>query len=217
MRCCAMSGTYDSMAVEPVTSVWSLLTPGLVFAAVTAVALALRAALLNRVRFWAGATATAGPVLRGVRGPSALWCVVLGLAVAGAVADMPIRHAAALHALLEALVILSITVTLAGVLGAFVAAASERKGLGLGVTGVAQTAVRLSVYSVGGLVLVSSLGVQVAPLVTALGVGGLAVALALQDTLGNLFAVLHLLTDRPIRIGDWVRIGDATEGRVEDI
>jgi small-conductance mechanosensitive channel len=197
-------------------SAWPLLAPIALFAAVTAVALAFRAALLRRARVWAAATGAAGPVLRGVRAPSALWCVVLGLAAAAGVVDRPARYAATLRALLEALVILSLTVTLAGVLAAFVAAAGERRGLGLGVTGFAQTAVRLGVYLVGGLVLVSSLGVQVAPLVTALGIGGLAVALALQDTLGNLFAVLHLLTDRPIRIGDWVRIGE-TEGRVEDI
>ena len=199
------------------TALWPLLGPVLMFAAVTAVALALRAGLMSRARHWAGATVGQSPVLRGVRGPSALWCVVLGLAAAVAIADLPDRYVAPLRTLLEALVILSITVTLAGVLASFVAAASERKGLGLGVTGFAQTSVRVVVFSVGVLVLLSSLGIQVAPLVAALGVGGLAVALALQDTLGNLFAVLHLLTDRPIRIGDWVKIADAIEGRVEDI
>lgn len=205
------------MTVETMTALWPLLAPLLVFAVVSAAALALRAGLLNRARHWAGPPVSQSSVLRGVRGPSALWCVVLGLATAVAIADLPDRYAVTLRTVLEALVILSITVTLAGLLAAFVAAASERKGLGLGVTGFAQTAVRLSVYVVGGVVLVSTLGVQVAPLVAALGVGGLAVALALQDTLGNLFAVIHLLTDRPIRIGDWVKIAETIEGRVEDI
>jgi len=70
---------------------------------------------------------------------------------------------------------------------------------------------------VGGLVLLGALGVQITPLLTALGVGGLAVALALQDTLGNLFAGLHLLADRPIRVGDYVKIGDSIEGFVVDV
>src|SRR6266581_791832 len=212
-----MSGTYDSMAADSIMSMWPFLGPVVAFTTVTAAALALRAGFMSRARHWAGAPVQGSQVLRGVRGPSALWCVVLGLAVAVAIADLPDRYAVTLRTVLEALVILSITVTLAGVLAAFVAAASERRGLGLGVTGFAQTSVRLVVYIVGGLVLVSSLGVQVAPLVAALGVGGLAVALALQDTLGNLFAVMHLLTDRPIRIGDWVKIADTIEGRVEDL
>jgi small-conductance mechanosensitive channel len=48
-------------------------------------------------------------------------------------------------------------------------------------------------------------------------VGGLAVALALQDTLSNLFAGLHLLMDKPIRVGDYVRLETGQEGHVVDI
>src|SRR5256886_13690501 len=66
-------------------------------------------------------------------------------------------------------------------------------------------------------VLLSVLGVHVTPILTALGVGGLAVALALQDSLANLFAGLHLLADKPIRVGDYVKIADAVEGYVVDI
>ena len=75
-------------------------------------------------------------------------------------------------------------------------------------TGLFRTAVRAVVLSIGLLVLLDSLGIQITPLLTALGVGGLAVALALQDTLSNLFAGVHLLADRPIRVGDYVRIAD---------
>jgi small-conductance mechanosensitive channel len=73
------------------------------------------------------------------------------------------------------------------------------------------------VFAVGVLVLLSALGLQITPVLTALGVGGLAVALALQDTLANLFAGLHLLADKPIRVGDYVKVGDAAEGFVIDI
>jgi small-conductance mechanosensitive channel len=73
------------------------------------------------------------------------------------------------------------------------------------------------VWVVGGLVLLDSLGVQITPLLTALGVGGLAVALALQDTLSNLFAGVHLLADKPIRVGDYVKIDDSIEGWVIDV
>src|SRR2546429_328365 len=69
----------------------------------------------------------------------------------------------------------------------------------------------------GVLVLLSVLGIHITPILTALGVGGLAVALALQDSLANLFAGMHLLADKPIRVGDYVKIADTTEGYVVDI
>src|SRR5256885_711422 len=58
---------------------------------------------------------------------------------------------------------------------------------------------------------------HIPPILTALGVGGLAVAPALQDSLANLFAGMHLLADKPIRVGDYVKIADTTEGYVVDI
>src|SRR6266404_164685 len=66
--------------------------------------------------------------------------------------------------------------------------------------------------------IVLGLFVAITPILTALGVGGLAVALALQDTLSNLFAGLHLLADKPIRVGDYVRLSaESVEGYVVDV
>ncbi len=67
-------------------------------------------------------------------------------------------------------------------------------------------------------VLVSdALGISLAPALTALGVGSLAVALALQDTLSNFFAGLYLLLDKPIRPGEFVRLEGGQEGYVDQI
>ena len=67
-------------------------------------------------------------------------------------------------------------------------------------------------------VLVSdAMGISLAPALTALGVGSLAVALALQDTLANFFAGVYLLLDKPIRPGDFVKIDSGSEGYVETI
>jgi small-conductance mechanosensitive channel len=73
------------------------------------------------------------------------------------------------------------------------------------------------IYLVGFLVLLAHLGISIAPLLTALGVGGLAVALALQDTLANLFAGLHILVEKSIRVGDFIRLETGQEGYVDDI
>ncbi|MGC8794846.1 MAG: mechanosensitive ion channel family protein, partial [Bryobacteraceae bacterium] len=61
------------------------------------------------------------------------------------------------------------------------------------------------------------LRVSITPMLTALGIGGLAVALALQDTLANFFAGLHILVERPIFVGDYIRLESGQEGVVTDI
>ena len=196
-----------------------LFWPVVALVVVTVAALLFRNALILGFRRWTGQRATEDSlVLQAIRLPSLLWCVVLGLFVAIEMAELPPRLAVQIHAVLEAAIILSVTMTVAGVLGSLVAAASERRALAVGVTGLFRTSVRLVVLVVGGLVLLSSLGIAVTPILTALGVGGLAVALALQDTLSNLFAGIHLLADKPIRVGDYVRLSaENVEGHVVDV
>jgi small-conductance mechanosensitive channel len=208
-----MGATYDSMAL-----MWALLWPGVAFLVVLAAALAFRAALFAGFRHWSGRSTRESLFLQSIGVPSVLWCIVLALFVAIELADLPRRLASQVQAVLEAAIILSVTITLAGVLASLVASASERRALGVGVTGLAQTSVRLVVLIIGGLVLLSSLGIAITPLLTALGVGGLALALAMQDTLSNLFAGMHLLADRPIRVGDYVRLSvESVEGYVADV
>ncbi|MBN2745075.1 MAG: mechanosensitive ion channel family protein [Marinilabiliaceae bacterium] len=73
------------------------------------------------------------------------------------------------------------------------------------------------VYVLGGLIILQSMGISITPLLTALGVGGLAVALALQDTLSNLFAGLQILAARNIQPGDYIQLESADEGVVVDV
>jgi small-conductance mechanosensitive channel len=199
---------------------WQLFWPGVTALAVTISALLFRAALVRALRQWLGPTNALHVLLGAVRFPSMLWCIVFGLFVAIQTVDaflLPRRIAVQLNLVLEVAVILSATFTVAAVLGTLVAAAGERRALGVGVTGLARAAVRVFVLVIGGLIMLDVLGVKITPLLTALGVGGLAVALALQDTLSNLFAGVHLLADRPIRVGDYVKIADAIEGHVVDV
>jgi small-conductance mechanosensitive channel len=196
---------------------WQLFLPTLAFVAVTIGALVARGLLLSTLRRSTPGSGAAA-LAESIRLPSLLWAVVIGFYVGLETADLPARLAEQFRHVLRAATILSVTITAAGVAGTLVARAGERRALTAAVTGWAHTSVRLGILLVGTLVLMSSLGIQVAPILTALGVGGLAVALALQDTLSNLFAGLHLLADRPIRIGDYVKILEGNvEGYVVDI
>jgi len=208
------------MLLHELSRLWPLFWPAITFLIATLIALAIRGALLGSLRRWPPGDSIA-LMTSAVRGPSFLWCVALGLYVANEVAVdaqlLPAHWHARIAVVLEALIVLSITVMLAGLSGRLMAGLSERSALGAGVTGLAQTTSRVLVFVLGFLVVLSLVGIQITPVLTALGVGGVAVALALQDTLANLFAGVHIIVDRPIRVGDYVKVGDAGEGSVTDI
>ena len=68
----------------------------------------------------------------------------------------------------------------------------------------------------GVLILLGAIGINLTPVLAGLGVGGIAVALASQKTLENLFGGMMVIGDSPIRIGNFCRVGTMT-GTVEDI
>jgi small-conductance mechanosensitive channel len=102
-------------------------------------------------------------------------------------------------------------------------AGSAVRQIALSRSGVAQSAsifvniTRVLVLMIGILVLLQSLGISITPLLTALGVGGLAVALALQDTLANLFAGIHILASKKVQPGDYIKLASGEDGYIVDI
>jgi small-conductance mechanosensitive channel len=202
------------------SAMWRLFWPGVALVLAMAAALAVRAVLLSVLKRWTGRANGVAAFLEAVRLPSVLWCGVLavyvGVEVARQLERLPPRLSEQLGLVLQAAVIVSVTITIAGVVGTLIRRAGESRAIGGAVTGLAQTAASALVLVVGALILLSAIGVEITPILTALGVGGLAVALALQDTLSNLFAGMHLLADKPVRVGDYVKIADI-EGFVVDV
>jgi small-conductance mechanosensitive channel len=200
-------------------SLADLASPALVALAVIGVALLVRTLTLGQLAAIARRRGreTADLFWHALRLPSVLWCAVLGLYAGVGAATLPPRLAGRVETVLQALIIVSVTLTAANLLAALVSRFGERRTIAVGVTGLAQTVARVTALVVGGLILLGQLGISIAPVLTALGVGALAVALALQDTLSNLFAGIHLLADRPIRVGDFVRLDAGVEGFVVDI
>ncbi|MSQ33679.1 MAG: mechanosensitive ion channel family protein [Dehalococcoidia bacterium] len=77
--------------------------------------------------------------------------------------------------------------------------------------------VMAGVYGLGAIFLLNQLGVNIAPLLAGLGIGGLAIALAFQSTLGNFFAGTNIATDGAIKVGDFIEVGDGLQGTVREI
>jgi small-conductance mechanosensitive channel len=84
------------------------------------------------------------------------------------------------------------------------------------VTGLTQNVARILVMALGCMIILNEVGVEITPLLTVLGVGGLAVGLALQDPLSNLFSGLFISLSGQIRVGDFVELEDGRAGHVVD-
>jgi small-conductance mechanosensitive channel len=85
------------------------------------------------------------------------------------------------------------------------------------VTTLTQNLAQIAVVILGALILLNHFNVSITPILTALGVGGLAVALALQDTLSNLFGGFYVAIARQVRLGDYIKLNTGEEGYVTDI
>ena len=81
---------------------------------------------------------------------------------------------------------------------------------------LARSAGKLIVSAIGMIFVLQNLGVNITSLIAALGIGGLSIAFAAQDTLKNLFGGATIFADKPFEIGDWVIVDDI-EGTVEQI
>jgi small-conductance mechanosensitive channel len=190
-----------------------------VFVGVTVLVFIARKMLLHLLVRWTQKTKTHFDdlLLKAIRIPSLYWCIAVGLYFAIGTSDLPIQYVAYSFKAIHVLVILSITLVAANISARLVTYSIEKAQIPIPLTGLSQVMIKGTILTVGILVLLDTLGISITPLITALGVGGLAVALALQDTLSNLFSGLHILMEKTIRIGDFVKLESGQEGYISDI
>lgn len=113
-------------------------------------------------------------------------------------------------------IIISITYVSANIASGLIQLAAGGH-LGMASTSIFRVLAKMGVWSLGIAVMLRQVGIPIGPIIAALSVGGLAVALALQDTLANLFAGIHIIMSRQVKIGDLIKLETGTEGVVEDI
>lgn len=82
--------------------------------------------------------------------------------------------------------------------------------------GAVEFLARMVMWAIILMVALDNLGIQVTALITGLGIGGIAIALAVQNILGDLFAALAIVVDKPFVVGDTIAV-DTLSGKVEDI
>lgn len=148
---------------------------------------------------------------------SPVWSLLLGAYIALSLWPLPPVWVAAASRALYVLAWLSVTVVAAGLSGRLIALYGRQFQHALPMTSLTENIIRILIVILGGLMILNGMGISITPLLTALGVGGIAVALALQDTLSNLFAGLYLAMSGHVRVGDFIRLDSGQEGYVADI
>lgn len=79
------------------------------------------------------------------------------------------------------------------------------------------TIFRVLIYASGLLIILDYCNISIAPIITAMGVGGMAVAFGVRETLENIFSGLQLLLSKQMRVGDYIKLSTGDEGKVVDI
>jgi len=156
-------------------------------------------------------------IVRSLRGWIIFWFILAGisLAVHHLVADALALNV--INKILLVLTIFSITMVFANIAVGFVDSFSGKIKEAIPKTTILTNITRIFVFLIGVLIIFNALGISIAPILAGLGIGGLAVALALQDTLSNLFAGLQIIVSRQLRPGDYVQLSSGEEGYVVDI
>ncbi len=208
-----MSGLFSP------TTLVSYAVPLLVFFATLMAGYVLRRIIFNRLQKWSRHTASPidDIVIGAVKGPFIIWCVMLGVYFALEISQVPEEIVHMAGKILFALGVLSVSVAFANIVTQLINAYSRKVGNAFPVTSLTQNIARIVIFTVGVLIILNGFGVPITPMLATLGIGGLAVALALQDTLSNLFSGFYIIASRQIKVGDYIKLESGEEGYVTDI
>ena len=115
------------------------------------------------------------------------------------------------------ILILSITLSISKMLVGLFNLWAEKQGQGFPSTTMFTNFVYIIVWGIGLMIILDSLKIAITPILTALGVGGLAISLALKDTLSDIFSGLHILLSGKVQPGDFAELDSGERGYITNI
>ncbi|MFC2021687.1 mechanosensitive ion channel family protein [Chloroflexota bacterium] len=156
-------------------------------------------------------------VINSIRGPSFIWFLMLAIYLSLEISKLPENIVGIAGKILLVLSIASITLVISNIAVTYIQFQAKRTKTVTPVTSLMENVTRIVIYILGILIIIYNLNIQLTPIFATLGIGGLAVALALQGTLSDLFAGFYISASRQIRVGDYVKLESGEEGYVTDI
>ncbi len=155
--------------------------------------------------------------INALRGVPVSWCMGVGVYWSIKTIDFFPAIAQFLSYVLFGIIVFTLTRVASRTLTGFIEIKTNAGGVPFPKTTLLSSILSGIIYAMGILIVLQYAGISVAPILTAMGVGGAALALGMQETLSNIFSGLQIILSRQIRIGDYVRIAAGEEGRVTDI
>lgn len=156
-----------------------------------------------------------------LRGMPLIWSTLAGIYVGVMVAHLSTESSSFLMRLLHIPLILSITLMTVRLSTGLIGLHNERRGKSGTTVSLARSLTTAIIALIGVLIILQSLGISVTPALAALGITGLAVSLALEETLSNVFSGVYIILSRQNQPGDYVRLKiderDHVEGYITDI
>ncbi len=193
--------------------------PALYFSLSLIVLLIVKRMLFSLLTKWASSTSfdIDDIVVNALRKPSFFIVLAISILIAFQYTSFSEKWQVFITKSVNVIIIFAFTLGVANIGGALLQKYVRSANIPLAPTGLTYIIIKGLFVLIGVLIILNYLGISIAPILTTLGVGGLAVALALQDTLSNLFAGMQILIERSVRVGDFVKIDEGIEGYVEDI
>lgn len=155
--------------------------------------------------------------LGAIESASFLWFILVGVYIALNYTPLSNDLVGTIRIIVFAFIILSVTLTLSRIAVGMLELYAKKTDGALPSTTMLTNLTRIIIVVIGLLVIFQTLGVSITPVLTALGIGGLAISLALKDTLSDLFAGLHIILSKKMKPGDLVELDSGQRGTVENI
>lgn len=152
-----------------------------------------------------------------IRAHIVLWFFMASFYIAAQSVKIASPYNEYLGHIILAILIMSVTLAASKISVGLLDYWARKEGTNLPSTTIFVNLARIIIISIGVLVILQSLKISITPFLTALGVGGLAVSLALKDTLSDFFAGLHILLSQKVKPGDFIELDSGERGYVQNI
>lgn len=174
---------------------------------------------LKKIRKWAERTKWKHDeiIVDSLKGMLVLWFFFGGVYLAIYLLPLPERFETISYNAIFIIAVLSVTIFLSRVTVGFIKEFLRSTEDKLPSTSIFTVLSRVLIFFIGGMIILQYFNISITPMLATLGVIGLAVALALQDTLSNLFAGLSVVVSKQIKPGNYIKLDSGDEGYVEDI
>ncbi|HAC65125.1 MAG TPA: mechanosensitive ion channel protein MscS [Cyanothece sp. UBA12306] len=148
---------------------------------------------------------------------SILWFTLAGIAIATQIYPIPLKIEVLINKALLATFLASVTLVISSLaVGLLKVYTTKEDGISP-LTSLFEFITKIVIYSIGVLIILQSIGIQITPLLTALGVGGVSLGLALQTTLANLMSGINIIMSGKLKPGDYICLASGEKGYVMDI